>query len=99
MSIFVRRRKTETTTITQEFVRIRRPPAAITAWCRQCGDETKLLPPEEAAYLAGVSAREIYRRVEVGRVHFAELSRGSLLVCLNSINLPDHPTFVNKSLP
>jgi hypothetical protein len=39
--------------------------------------------------LAGVSAREIYRRVEIGRIHFTELSMGSLLICLNSI---DHET-------
>src|SRR5687767_11422297 len=98
MSIFVRRRKTETTTITREFVRIRRPPTAITAWCRQCGYETQLLPPEDAADFAGITTRQIYRGVEVGCLHYAELSRGSLLICLNSINLPDHPKFVNESL-
>jgi hypothetical protein len=32
------------------------------------------------------SAREKYRRVELGNIHFEEESRGSLLICLNSID-------------
>lgn len=85
MAIFIRRRKTETSTITHEFLRIRRPPTATLAWCKQCGAVTKLVAADDAANLAGVSAREIYRRVEIGQIHFAELSNGSLMVCVNSI--------------
>jgi hypothetical protein len=85
MAIFIRRRKTETATITHEFLRIRRPQIAASAWCNECGAETKLVPPDDAAMVAGVNAREIYRRVEIGHIHFAEFSDGSLLVCLNSI--------------
>jgi hypothetical protein len=57
----------------------------MTAWCEQCGHDTKLMPPEDAALLTGVSAREIYRRLEVGHIHFTELARGGLLICLNSV--------------
>ena len=85
MAIFIRRRKTETATITHEFLRIRRPRIAATSWCKECGAETQLVPPDDAADFAGLNAREIYRRVEIGHIHFAELSDGSLLVCLNSI--------------
>ena len=83
MGILIRRRKTETVTITHEYLRIRGSQEVMTAWCEQCARETKLLSPEDAAILMGVSAREIYRRLEVGHIHFTELPKGSLLICLN----------------
>jgi hypothetical protein len=85
MGILIRRRKTETVSVTHEFLRIRGPQKAMTAWCEQCARETKLMAPEDAAILMGVSAREIYRRLEVGHIHFTELARGELLICLNSV--------------
>jgi hypothetical protein len=57
----------------------------MTAWCRQCRHDTNLMPPEDAAIVTGVSAREIYRRLEIGGIHFTELSMGNLLICLNSV--------------
>ena len=85
MGILLRRRKTETVTITHEFVRLHSPHEATRAWCGECKKETKLLLPEGAAVLTGVSRREIYRRVEIGEFHFTEFSSGTLLICLNSI--------------
>lgn len=63
----------------------------MTSWCRQCGHDTRLLPPEDAAILTGVSPREIYRRLEVGQVHFTESNVGRLLICLSSVvhNAPE----------
>jgi hypothetical protein len=40
-----------------------------------------MLRPGEAALLAGLSARAVYRLAEAGRVHFAETADGLLLVC------------------
>ena len=40
---------------------------------------------DEAALVANVSQRAIFRRIENGRLHFAETDRGSLLVCLHSL--------------
>jgi hypothetical protein len=85
MGILIRRRKTETVTITHEFLKIHGRHEAPTAWCQQCSQETKLVLPEQAAILTGISAREIYRRLEIGRIHFIETSMGSLLICLNSV--------------
>lgn len=42
---------------------------------------------DEAAILAHVSSRSIYRWVETERVHFAETPEGLLLICLNSLPL------------
>ena len=85
MGILIRRRKKETLKITHEFVRILGPREVVTSWCNECLNATELLPPEDVAILMGVSAREIYRRVEIGDVHFTELSGSTLLICLSSI--------------
>ena len=47
-----------------------------------------MVTPEEAALLAGLAARAIYRRVEGGSVHFTESADGSLLICADSIVEP-----------
>jgi predicted site-specific integrase-resolvase len=41
--------------------------------------------PEEAAALAAVSTRIIYRWVEAGQLHFNETAEQSPLICLNSL--------------
>ena len=53
--------------------------------CEQCGTQTRLLTPGEAALVAGVSSSLICDWVETGRVHFTKTSEGLLLVCLNSL--------------
>jgi hypothetical protein len=88
MGILIRRRKTETVSVTYEFVRLTGQKKAITTWCDQCANETKLLPPEDVVLLTGVSARALYRAVEVGDVHFMELTKGNLLICVNSVAHP-----------
>lgn len=77
------KRSTEITMETTEYVLARKPAQAIHLWCAECAAE--MVRPEEAARLAGVSTRTIYRWVESERVHFAEDSVGGLLVCLSSL--------------
>jgi excisionase family DNA binding protein len=55
-------------------------------WCPACTPGAPLLTPEEAAQLAGVSVRALYRFVEDGRIHFKETPDGLLLVCVNNID-------------
>lgn len=45
-----------------------------------------MLTPEEAAQLAEITTRTIYRRAEAGRVHFTETADGALLICCNSLD-------------
>jgi hypothetical protein len=81
-------RKRSRTTITvesSEVLVIRKPGGSVHAWCPGCVTETVMLRPEAAAVLTGLSTRTIYRRVEADRVHFAETTEGSLLVCLDSL--------------
>ena len=60
-------------------VRMRRGPRA--AWCEGCAGLVPMLTPDEAAALAGTTAREIFRRVEAGELHFLETADGALLIC------------------
>lgn len=54
-------------------------------WCEACRAEVYMLGVEEAAALAGLGQRAIFRRVEDGRLHFTEKPGGTLLICLNSL--------------
>jgi hypothetical protein len=44
-----------------------------------------MLRPEEAAVVAGVGIRAIYRQVEAGALHFIETEVWPLLICRNSV--------------
>ena len=44
-----------------------------------------MVTADEAAGLAGVSSRTIYRRVEAESLHFMETNEGRLLICTNSL--------------
>ena len=51
----------------------------------------RMVAADEAAMIAGLSAREIYRLVEDGRLHFTEDQRGLLFVCVASLDQLDKP--------
>lgn len=54
-------------------------------WCETCLADVRLASVAEAAALAGLSQRTLFRRIESGLVHSAETSGGALLVCINSL--------------
>ena len=71
---------------TRQTAIIRQPGRRVpTAWCDACAAEVRMVTPEEATGVAGVSARTVYGWAESGRVHFAETPEGLLLVCLDSL--------------
>jgi hypothetical protein len=45
-----------------------------------------MLPPEMAAVLSGFGARELYRLIEGGRIHFTENAVGLLRICARSLS-------------
>jgi hypothetical protein len=55
------------------------------AWCKSCGKRVVMLRADEAARLAGVSSRTLYRWVEDRLVHFTETQDQLVLVCLDSV--------------
>jgi hypothetical protein len=82
-----RTKKTRTTEITVERTErsVIRKPKSLVAWCPQCGEEVRMVTPEEAASMNRVRPRTIYALVEAGRIHFTETAAGLLLVCAPSL--------------
>ena len=52
--------------------------------CEACQEVVRLLTADEAARLARIGVRGIYRMVEAGEIHFTETA-GEVLICLNSL--------------
>ncbi len=79
-------RRTQTTVETHELVTLRCSMADMELHCPACGRRVRMLPPEEAAALSGVSLRTLYRRLESGELHFSETPRGQVYICARSIS-------------
>ncbi|MBI4470241.1 MAG: hypothetical protein HY650_13060 [Acidobacteria bacterium] len=80
-----RTRQTRVTVETHRLVTLRQRQSGSPAWCQECATQVQMLEPEQAAAVAGVSCRTIYRWVEAERVHFVEDAGGRILICLNSL--------------
>ena len=80
-----KRKRTEVTIQTREVILVRRAPARTRAFCPACETQATMVAPEEAARIAGVSPRTIYRWVEAERVHYVENSEGDLRICSASL--------------
>ena len=79
-------RKTEKTVEIHEVYVIRRTSGALPALCSQCSNSGGVLvTPEEAAAIAKVSVRAIYRWVEADVVHYRNGPDGSVVVCTKSL--------------
>lgn len=83
-------KRTEITIETERVMVIRKCKSSILAWCPTCAKQVPMIKVDEAANLARVSSRTIYRWVETGKVHFAETPEGMLWICLNSLALEGH---------
>lgn len=53
--------------------------------CEFCRADVKMIGLDQAAGIATISQREIFRLVENGLLHFAETAEGALLICLESL--------------
>lgn len=78
------RKRTVTTIEMHQIVTIRRLTGATLAWCPVCVKEVEVVSLEEAALLAGVSLRDICRRVGADHLHFVDTSDGGL-ICTSSL--------------
>jgi hypothetical protein len=81
------KKRTVTTIETHQIVAVRRRRGATFLPCPACLREVEVVSLEEAALLAGVSLRDICRRVGADHLHFVETSDGGL-VCTNSLLNP-----------
>jgi RNA polymerase sigma factor (sigma-70 family) len=89
--------KTEITIETHRTFIVRRRPNLTQAWCAGCAATVSFASPEDAAQLAGSSAREIYRAVEAGQLHFIEAGDRLLRICVASL-LPEGTTVAMQTL-
>lgn len=55
------------------------------SWCDECGEQVRMIRPDEAAIVAAISPRKIYQWIEAGKLHYSEEPTGAPLVCLNSL--------------
>ena len=81
----MRKRRTKITIEQERVLIIGRGSRAVEVWCNGCNEQVTMIRPEEAAAVAGVNSRTIYRGVEAGRFHFRETPDGMLLICLSSL--------------
>jgi hypothetical protein len=79
-----KKRKTEIHFEIEEAVAIRHRTVLI-AYCQQCRKQSRMIAANEAAVVARLSAREIYRLVEAGHLHYTEDQGGLLYVCADSL--------------
>ena len=79
-----KRVKTEINLQIEESVAIR-SQSLLRVDCPQCQTSVRMLPANEAAIIARMSAREIYRLVEAESLHFIEDKNGLLYICSESL--------------
>ena len=79
-----RKRKTEISLEIDEAIAIRTDRVAI-AHCSGCRTQMRMIAANDAALLAKLRARDLYRLVEAGRLHFTEDTNGLLFICYESL--------------
>ena len=75
----------EITFETEETVVLREGSKVTVEHCTNCGRGVLMGTPQAAAFLSGVSEREIFRWIELELVHFTE--NGRVMICLDSLKL------------
>ena len=81
------KRRTEIIIETDRLLVVRKVRRAV-AWCAPCSGFVSMVTTDEAAALARVTSRTIFRWVESGQVHYTETAAGLLLICPNSLPYP-----------
>jgi hypothetical protein len=95
----MKKRRIEIVSVTEQRWIIRSHSPARNEWCTECGEDSLMIAPDDAARLSGASARAIYRWVEAAEIHFLEEPDNVLLVCLASVNEARARTFVDVVSP
>lgn len=90
------KQKTEITFEVEETIVLRQGINKLEAFCPQCPALVEMASPHAAAFVSGLSEREIFRLIENGRIHFVEAER--VLVCPNSLANRSEPHAVAGDL-
>lgn len=55
-------------------------------WCDSCHRSVDMMTTDQAALMAGVKSRTIFRWADSGQLHSMESAEGLLLICPNSLS-------------
>lgn len=81
-----RTRRSEKRVEIHERLIIRTASGSLPSLCEECSTgDAILLAPEQAAALADLPPRMIYRWVEAGAIHYREEPNGKLTVCVKTL--------------
>src|SRR2546430_9551601 len=69
-------KKATITIETERLLILRRSGRVVDRWCHRCCAEVKMIGVEEAAAIAGLSQRKLFRLAEAGEIHFIETTQG-----------------------
>lgn len=78
-------KRTEITIETDRIVVLSRRKVSVVSWCHECTQMTKMVTVDEAAAIAGVTSRTMFRWTDAEKLHFSETAEGVLMICFNSL--------------
>ena len=78
-------KRTEITIETERIFVLSRRKVSVVSWCHECGLRINMITVDEAAAMAGMSSRTVYRWIEAEKIHFIETCERRLLVCSRSL--------------
>ena len=81
----MKKRTARITIETERLLVISRARESIESWCHACNEQSNFIAVDEAAAVAGISERTIFRWAEADAIHLLETAQGKAMFCLNSI--------------
>jgi len=78
-------KRTELTIETERLVILSKRKVSMVSWCPECNQRVKMITVDEAASIAGVTSRTMYRWTDSEKLHFTETTEGRLLICRESL--------------
>lgn len=87
------KRKAQLTFEIEETVVLKQGGCFVTDYCPRCNETVDMVSPEVLSLVSGSSEREIFRLMEIGKIHFVELGR--VVACPDCYHklLVDRPQF------
>lgn len=80
------KKKATITIETERLLVLSRSGCVLEHWCDDCRAEVKMIGVEEAAAIAEMSQRKLFRLAEAREIHFVETPQGQAWFCLNSLS-------------
>lgn len=78
------KQRTEITFEVEETIVVRKGENILVEFCLFCETTVEMLTPQLAAAVSKTPIREIFRRIDLGRLHF--MKTDEIRVCLNSLS-------------